>query len=60
MEEQINKFNWTAFIETTVVNFFQENEMEKLTLEDGKGNKAKLSRQKDNTIKVESTSTSMY
>lgn len=60
MEEKNKKFNWTGFIETTVVNFFQESELEKLTLEDGKGNKAKLSRQKDNTIKIESTSTSMY
>jgi hypothetical protein len=31
--------------------------LEKLSLEDGKGNKAKLSRQKENTIKVEYTST---
>lgn len=44
-------------METTIVNFFQENELEKLTLEDGKGNKAKLARQKDNLIKVEYTST---
>jgi hypothetical protein len=39
------------------VNFFQENELEKLSVEDGKGNKAKLTRQKENTIKVEYTST---
>jgi len=57
MEEENKKVNWAGFVETTIVNFFQENELEKLTLEDGKGNKAKLSKQKDNVIKVEYTST---
>lgn len=57
MEEQNKKMNWAGFVETTIVNFFQENELEKLSLEDGKGNKAKLSKQKDNVIKVEYTST---
>jgi hypothetical protein len=49
--------NWAGFVETTIVNFFQQNELEKLSLEDGKGNKAKLTKQKDNVIKVEYTST---
>ena len=57
MEEQTKKINWAGFVETTIVNFFQENELEKLSVEDGKGNKAKLTRQKDNSIKVEYTST---
>ncbi len=57
MEEQNKKISWAGFVETTIVNFFQENELEKLSLEDGKGNKAKLSKQKDNVIKVEYTST---
>ena len=57
MEEQNKKISWSGFVETTIVNFFQENELEKLSLEDGKGNKAKLSKQKDNVIKVEYTST---
>jgi len=57
LEEQNKKINWAGFVETTIVNFFQENELEKLSLEDGKGNKAKLSKQKDNVIKVEYTST---
>jgi hypothetical protein len=51
------KQNWAGFVETTVVNFFVECKLEKLSLEDGKGNKAKLQRQKDDTIKVEYTST---
>ena len=57
LEEQNKKINWAGFVETTIVNFFQANELEKLSLEDGKGNKAKLSKQKDNVIKVEYTST---
>lgn len=57
LEEQNKQVNWAGFVETTIVNFFQENELEKLSLEDGKGNKAKLSKQKDNVIKVECTST---
>jgi hypothetical protein len=57
MEEQNKKKNWAGFVETTIVNFFQENDIEKLSLEDGKGNKAKLTKQKDNSIKVEYTST---
>lgn len=57
MEEEVKKFSWAGFVETTIVNFFTENQLEKLTLEDGKGNKAKLVSQKDNVIKVEYTST---
>jgi len=57
LEEENKKMNWAGFVETTIVNFFQQNELEKLSLEDGKGNKAKLTKQKDNVIKVEYTST---
>lgn len=57
MEELNKKVNWAGFVETTIVNFFQENDLEKLSVEDGKGNKAKLTKQKDNIIKVEYTST---
>lgn len=49
--------NWAGFVETTVVNFLVECKLEKITIEDGLGNKAKLVRQKDDTIKVEYTST---
>ncbi len=47
---------WPAFIESDVVNFFNLHQIEKMTLEDGTGNKAKLSRQKDDSIKVEYSS----
>lgn len=57
VEEQVKKAYWAATVETTIVNFFQENELERMTIEDGRGNKAKLSKQKDNLIKVEYTST---
>jgi hypothetical protein len=57
LEEKNVKISWAGFVETTIVNFFQEHELEKLSLEDGKGNKAKLTKQKDNVIKVEYTST---
>jgi hypothetical protein len=40
MDEQKQKISWVGFVETTIVNFFQEHELEKLTVEDGKGNKA--------------------
>ncbi len=51
------KQNWAGFVETTVVNFFIDCKLEKINIEDGRGNKAKLVRQKDDTIKVEYTST---
>ena len=56
-DEQVKRISWAGFIETTAVNFFVECKLEKLMIEDGKGNKAKLMRQKDDTIKVEYTST---
>ena len=35
--------NWVAFVESDAVNFMTLNEMEKMTLDDGSGNKANLS-----------------
>lgn len=48
---------WSSFVESTVVNFLEEYNIEKLSIEDGNGNKAKLSRTKDNSIKIEYLST---
>ena len=61
MEEALNpdaakRVQWAAFVESDIVNFFDLHELEKLSIEDGKGNKAKLSRTKDNGIKVEHSS----
>ncbi len=53
------KVNWAAFVEADVANFFIEHDLEKMSVEDGNGNKAKLTRQKDNGIKVEYSSTTI-
>jgi hypothetical protein len=59
MTEENKKFNWAGFIESQLVNFFTLHELEKAIIEDGRGNKAKLSKQKDGGIKVEYTSTAV-
>ena len=61
MDEAYNKNNarragWASFVESEVINFFREHELEKLTVEDGNGNKAKLSLTRDEEIKVEYSS----
>ena len=56
---QTSRKGWVAFVEGDVANFMNQHEIEKLTLDDGFGNKAKLTRQKDNSIRVECTSSSV-
>ena len=56
-ERKNNPQKWAGFVESTVVNFFEEYKMEKLSIEDGNGNRAKLSRTKDNSIKIQYLST---
>ncbi|NLG24248.1 MAG: hypothetical protein GX558_02760 [Clostridiales bacterium] len=61
LEEALNpeaakKVNWAGFVEGEVVAFFDAHNLEKMTLEDGNGNKAKLQRGKNNSIKIEYTS----
>ena len=51
--------NWVAFVESDVVNFLTLNEIEKMTLDDGEGNKAKLTRRKDGSVYVECTSSNI-
>ena len=51
--------NWVAFVESDVVNFLTLNEIEKMTIDDGEGNKAKLSRRKDGSVFVECTSSNV-
>ena len=58
-EERKRTTNWAAFVEADVANFFNEHGLEKMSIEDGNGNKAKLSRQKDEGIKVEYSSTTI-
>ena len=54
--EKAKRKNWAGFVEDEVVTFFDKHSLEKLTLEDGLGNKAKLQRTKNNGIKIEYTS----
>ncbi len=56
-KKKISPQQWAGFVESNVVNFFDEHKIEKLSIEDGNGNKAKLARTKDNGIKVEYSST---
>ena len=50
---------WAQFVESTVVDFLDQYSIEKMSIEDGNGNKAKLTRTKDNSIKIEYLSTVM-
>lgn len=54
--EGAKRINWAGFVEGKVVAFFDANELEKMTIEDGNGNKAKLLRTKVGSIKIEYTS----
>ena len=56
-KKKISPQQWAGFVESNVVNFFDEHKIEKLSIEDGNGNKAKLARRKDNGIKIEYSST---
>lgn len=47
---------WSAFVEGPAADFFTGYKLEKMTIDDGCGNKAKFSRTKDDGIKVEYTS----
>lgn len=55
-EGKVAKVRWTSFVESTAAAFFVDYSLEKMTLEDGGGNKAKFSRMKDGSIRVEYTS----
>jgi len=61
MEEEYNpegatRRKWADCVGSQLVPFFVDCKLEKLTCEDGSGNKAKLSRTKDGEIRVESSS----
>ncbi len=55
-EAQEKRQKWSAFVEGPAVDFFTGYKLEKMTIDDGSGNKAKFSRTKDDGIKVEYTS----
>ncbi|MCL2082140.1 MAG: hypothetical protein FWH04_02740 [Oscillospiraceae bacterium] len=54
-----NAKKWSDFVETTALDFFAANKLEKISLEDGQGNKAKMIRTKDNDIKLEYSTTKL-
>lgn len=54
--DKTNVKKWAAFAESDAANFFTGYKLEKMTIEDGNGNKAKFSRTKDGGIKVDYTS----
>ena len=57
--EKRDRKNWVAFVESDAVNFLQLSDLEKMTLDDGEGNKAKLMRRKDGSVYVECTSSNV-
>ena len=57
--KQRDRREWVGFVESDVVNFMQLNDVEKMTLDDGAGNKAKLTKRKDGSIFVQCTSSNV-
>ena len=55
--DNAKRMKWSGFVESSVVNFFDEHDLTKMTIEDGEDNKAKLTRLKDGGVKVEYSST---
>jgi hypothetical protein len=58
-KQKVSRKSWVSFVEGEVVNSMNQWNLEKLTLDDGMGNKAKLTRRKDNSIFVECTSSNV-
>ena len=56
---QRDRKNWVAFVESDAVNFLSLSDIEKMTLDDGEGNKTKLTRRKDGSVYVECTSSNV-
>lgn len=54
---EIKRQKWSGFVESEVVNFFDKHKIEKLAIEDGNGNRAKLARTRDSGIRIEYSST---
>ena len=55
--DKAKRLKWSGFVESTVVNFFDEHDLTKMSIEDEEGNKAKISRVKEGGVKVEYSST---
>lgn len=55
--ETANIKTWAAFVEGPALDFFQGYKLEKMSIDDGNGNKAKLTKKKDCGVKVEYSAT---
>jgi len=58
-KNQMDRKSWVGFVESDVVTFMTQYDLEKMTIDDGQGNKAKLTRRKDNSVFVECTSSNV-
>ena len=58
-KEKRDRKDWVGFVESDAVNFLTLSGIEKMTLDDGEGNKAKLVRRKDGSVFVECTSSNV-
>ena len=58
-KEKRGRKDWVGFVESDAVNFLVLNGIEKMTLDDGEGNKAKLLRRKDGSVLVECASSNV-
>ena len=58
-QKKMSRHGWVGFVESDAVNFMTQYDIEKMTLDDGAGNRAKLTRIKENGIKVECTSSNI-
>ena len=58
-KEKRDRRSWVGFVESDVVNFMCLNDLDKMTIDDGTGNKAKLTRRKDGSVMVECTSSNI-
>lgn len=56
---QRSRNGWVGFVESDVVNFMTQHKLEKMTIDDGAGNKAKLAMTKDGQIRVDCTSSNL-
>ena len=51
--EAAKRKSWAGLVENEAVAFFEKFDLERMNVEDGGGNKAKLQRTKNNAIKIE-------
>lgn len=53
---EAKKLKWSGFVEGTVVNFMRDNQLEEITVKDGKGNEGKIKLNKNNEVEVKTSS----